>query len=69
MNKKQSKEIDWNQVDKESKEHLKKVIAFEENREKEDSNNKSLQEMVNEVNQFIEENNIESFQLEIKEKK
>lgn len=60
------KEIDWEQVDKESKIYLQKYQNFEKDRKRIKSLNKSLQQMSDEVNEFCEKNNIKTCNLEIK---
>lgn len=58
------KEINWDEVDKESKIYLQKYLNFEKDLKRIRQKNKSLKQMSKEVNDFCEKNNIETYNLE-----
>lgn len=63
MNK--EKEIDWEQVDKEAEEHLKKCIEVEKQIKEERKKNKDLKKISEEVDEFVKENNLDTVYLEV----
>lgn len=60
------KEIDWEQVDKESAIYLEKYKNFEKDLNRIRKMNKSLEEMSKEVNDFCKKNNIKTYNLKLK---
>lgn len=62
-------EIDWDEVDKESKIYLQKCLNFEKDLKRIRQKNKTLEQMSNEVNDFCQKNNIKQYNLELKNKK